>query len=111
MITSDAPGHVIARIRRAAGPNPESSKLTEKERLHLIYMVGAMSQARNMNLADVEEYQSASIRNALIDRGMSADQVAETIRRYERSGDVVAWVNTIATHPDMHTHHWGGCST
>lgn len=106
MITSDAPGNIIERIRRAAGPNPPDSKLTEKERLHLIYRVGAMSQAKTMNLDDVEQYQYTAIRDALVGRGMTADQVEETLRRYHRSGDVVTWIDTIAVHPSLQAHDY-----
>lgn len=106
MITSDAPGNIIERIRRAAGPNPPGSKLTDKERLHLIYMIGAMNQAKSMDLPDVVRHQHASIRSALMIRGMSADQVEETLRRYDRSGDVVAWVNAVALHPDLRAHDY-----
>lgn len=41
MITSPASGAILDRIRRLAGPNPEGSKLTDAERLHLVYLLGA----------------------------------------------------------------------
>lgn len=101
MIVSTAPGHVIQTIRRASGPNPEGSKLTEKERLHLIYMIGAMHQAGVLNLPQVEDDLRLAIRGALTGRGMSADQIADAFRRHRRSGDVVAVVDTIAIHPAL----------
>jgi len=101
VIVSTAPGHVIARIRRASGPNPEGSKLGEKERLHLIYMVGAMHQAGLLRLPEVEGDLRLAIRTALTGRGMTADQVADVFHRYRYTGNVVAVVNAIAVHPDL----------
>lgn len=106
MIVSSAPGHIIQIIRRASGPNPEGSKLTEKERLHLIYMIGAMNQARVLRLPDVEDGYRTQIHTELTGRGMSGDDIAALMRRYRHTGDVVAVVNAIAVHPSFRDHDY-----
>lgn len=106
MIVSAAPGHILDRLRRAAGPHPEDSKLEEKERLHLIYMIGAVHQAGVMGLDAVQADLRATLYGALLERGLTADQVTTALGRHRRGGDVVAVVNAIAVHPDLRAHDY-----
>lgn len=74
MIISDAPGHIIAKLRHLAGPAPAGCRLTHTERLHLIYLLIAMIVAGERS----PEHGYAAreqVRRQLTARGMAMEDV------------------------------------
>jgi hypothetical protein len=100
MITSTASGATLDRIRLHARSNPEGSKLTDGERLHLIYMIGAMNTARQMGADLLESDYRLLIREQLVERGLTADDIAAVFRSHGGSG-MIAVVDAIAVHPSL----------
>jgi len=100
MITSSAPGHVLDKLRRLSGPNPEGSKLDDVERLHLILMIGAMNEYGAAMAVMAETVMKMKIRDALNERGLSNTDIAGAFRDHG-DGGAVAVVDAIAVHPSL----------
>lgn len=100
-ITSPATGAMLDRLRRLAGPNPEGSKLTDVERLHLIFLLGAMQDGLPGCTLDAT---IQLITGPLLERGITADHFGEVIVTMLGEGGprtTVEVVNRIAVHPDL----------
>lgn len=100
MITSDAPGHIIDTMRRLSGPNPKGSKLTEMERLHLIFMIGQMNECGQTGQYMAEAVFTMRIKDALTTLGLSTDDLATVMRKHGENG-AVAVVDAFAVHPNL----------
>lgn len=100
-ITSPATGAMLDRLRRLAGPNPEGSKLTDVERLHLIFLLGAM---QNGIPGYTQDAVIDLITRPLAERGLTADHFGEVLVHMLGEGgpyDVVHLVDFIAVHPAL----------
>lgn len=94
MITSSAPSHIMDQVRRLAGPNPEGSKLTDTERLHLIYLLGAVDTG--------DEQAVVRIIRQLEGRGVTPDDLGGIlIRQLETGPNAVSVADMIAVHPNL----------
>lgn len=101
MITSTAPGHILDRLRRIAGPNPEGSHLTDAERLHLIYLLTVMAAA-------VQNVQEAALGHQAVDmvyrqlraHGMSSEDIT-AVCDLTRNTNPAALADAIAVHPSL----------
>lgn len=99
MITSSAPGPTLDTLRRLSGPNPEGSKLTDAERLHLIFLLGALVGAiKGIRGPDFTTLHD--VRQMLIDRGLSDQDVANVINEHEPLS-AVALADALAVHPSL----------
>lgn len=87
-------------IREASGPNPDASKLGDDERIHLIYMVGAMNQAILNNDREDSSKWTHRIQDALCSRGLKTYHIAEVFSSTDL-GDAIGVVNLIAVHPAL----------
>lgn len=99
MITSNAPGNVLDKLRRISGPNPEGSKLTEVERLHLIWLLSILVGAV-AGYVETSPTTSADVLRMLCDRGISVKDVA-TIVGGGDSLSPIEVADAIAVHPNL----------
>lgn len=96
MFKSDAPGYILDRIKRLAGPNPKGSKLTDAERRHLIYLLGeALGPTETAKPVGTER-----LYNQLRDRGMTDADIAFVLGRYADSS-VSEIADAIAVYPAL----------
>lgn len=99
MITSDAPGHIIEKMRRLSGPNPEGSKLTDVERLHLIFLLGTMMEQELGS-----EFQGLivqSIAGQLMEIGMTQEEILGLFPGGGNKYSAVDVADMIAIHPGI----------
>lgn len=90
----------LHQIRDAAGDNPPGSKLTDDERIHLVYMVAAMNRAiRDGNSGESSRW-THKIQDALCARGLRTYHIAEVFTQADL-GDAVAVANLFAVHPAL----------
>ena len=99
MITSTAPGTILDRLRRTSGPNPRDSKLTDTERLHLIWMFTVLIAAikgkqapDGMTLLDVQ--------HMLYARGLAAGDIAAVLTEHDPANPVDL-TDALAVHPSL----------
>lgn len=99
MITSDASPEAIATIRHMAGPAPDGCRITHTERLHLIWQFTALSAAvkGGTHLAFRAVRQ---IREQLIERGMTSEEIDEVYDRHREDGPVQL-ADAFAVHPSL----------
>lgn len=87
-------------ITESAGPNPDGSKLGDDERIHLIYMVGALNRA----ILDDDQEKSWKwtyrIQDALCARGLKTYHIAEVFSATDL-GDAIGVAGLIAVHPAL----------
>lgn len=98
MITSPAPPHILDKLRRLAGPNPEGSKLTDIERLHLIYQLGAIAKASEEGAVVWAVVQQLHVQ--LNERGLTNTELVAVCDRV--GTDPVLRADAIAVHPSLH---------
>lgn len=99
MITSSAPGHVLEKLKRLAGPNPEGSKLGDVERLHLIFLLGAMiSQEFG---SDVQGWTVRLVAENLKERGMTQAEILGVFPGTGGQYNAVEVADMIAVHPSL----------
>lgn len=99
MINSHAPGHVFDQARRRSGPNPEGSKLTDSERIHLILLLGVMIEQR---LGSDDQGAIARVIVAeLKELGMTEAEVLGMFPGTGQSYSPVNVANMIAVHPSL----------
>lgn len=98
MITSTLPSHLADKIRRLAGPNPEGSKLTDMEHVHLVYQLTALNAAL-MGSTHLAHGTAQQISVQLEERGMSAEEISDVLDRHRF--DPVAQAGAIAVHPSL----------
>ena len=105
MITSPATGAVLDRLRRLSGPNPEGSKLTDVERLHLIFLLGALEQGLP---GCTQDHVLHLIVSPLTQRGLDGDDIgAAFIAELSSDGpaNIVRVVDRLVVHPRLrHTY-------
>ena len=90
----------LYQIRDAAGDNPPGSKLTDDERIHLVYMIAAMNRALRDNDLGQSSYWTHKIQDALCARGLRTYHIAEVFAQADL-GDAVAVADLIAVHPAL----------
>lgn len=98
-ITSSTPGHMLDKLRRWSGPNPEGSKLTDVERLHLISMLGALG-ARELS-DEGQAWTAQLVRDQLAERGMSEAELHRLLLGIKDAASAVALADLIAVHPSL----------
>lgn len=99
MITSPASPQAIATIRHLAGPAPAGSRLTKVERLHLIYLLGAMMDDRYG--PDVKAWTARLVTDQLKELGMSKEDMLELFDDPGANYNAVEVANRIAVHPSL----------
>lgn len=99
MIISTAPGHILDKLRRIAGPNPEGSRLTDTERLHLIWMLTSMVNAMRED-AFVGYGAVRAVKEQLNACGMPDEVISELCHTVPRA-DPIPMANAIAVHPSL----------
>jgi hypothetical protein len=98
VIISDAPGHILDKLRRLSGPSPEGSKISDVERLHLIYLLAAMAEGASTGHV---VYGAASyLRGQLHARGLTDDDIVTVIDEHALLSPVEL-ADAIATHPKL----------
>lgn len=100
MITSTASGPVLDKLRRISGPNPEGSKLTETERLHLIGLIGLVQVSQRIGQREAAKAVLRDVLDQLGERGMTSSDVKDILRDHEDGGPT-AVVNAIAVHSSL----------
>lgn len=99
MITSDAPGPILDRLRRLAGPNPAGSRITDAERLHLIYHLTALRAALQGGTSAA--YGAVrTLREQLESRGMTYAELGDLVEVHP-AADPVLLADLIAVHPSL----------
>lgn len=100
MITSTAPGNILDKLRRISGPNPEGSKLTDTERLHLIGLIGLVQVSQRIGQRDAAKAVLRDVLDQLGERGMVASDIRDILQEHE-GGEAIAVVDAIAVHPSL----------
>ena len=100
MINSGFAIEDLSQIRDAAGDNPLGSKVTDAERIHLVYMIAAMNRAIRDNDLGQSSYWTHKIQDALCARGLKTYHSAEAFSQADL-GDAVAVAHLIAVHPAL----------
>lgn len=99
MITSTAPGSILDTLRRTSGPNPDGSRLTDTERLHLIWLITALIAAikgkRGPEVMTLPDFQ-----DMLYARGLSPGDIAAVLTEHDPS-DPVTLADALAVHPHL----------
>ncbi|MBD3004612.1 hypothetical protein [Streptomyces sp. 5-10] len=91
----------LAMAAAAAGPEPEGSKLTREERLHLIVKIADLREALQSGDLDQETRAREAISAALTERGLRSHHIADTFRDHLTKGSPVTLANAFAVHPRM----------
>lgn len=99
MITSSATGPALDKLRRLSGPNPEGSKLDEVERLHLIFLLGAM--VNDDFGADVRTWVARFTIGQLEERGLSGADLYAIFDDNSPGYSAVDVADMIAVHPAL----------
>jgi hypothetical protein len=101
MINENADPFELDVVDAVAGPEPEGSKLTREERIHLIVMVGNLTSA--ITREDVNEKDRAKIvlSDALTARGLRSHHIADVFSDHIVGGSPVTVANAFAVHPRM----------
>lgn len=102
MIDSGFDIEQLGIVRLAAGPNPDGSKLSGDERIHLIYMVAALYRAQIAEVEKSELLWARKIYTALNTRGMKSYDIAEIFHN-DRERNPTAVANAVAIHPSLKT--------
>jgi hypothetical protein len=91
-------GPIVTRmLGRQAGPNPAGSKLTDNERLRLLFLAITMKDNEGVD-ERAREYFRDLIWTFLADRGMGAVNITGI---FEAAGTVLGAIDTIAVHPKL----------
>jgi hypothetical protein len=105
---SDAPPEIIAKIRHSAGPNPEKSRLTDNERLHLIWMLSALRSALDGSSTHLAWGAVQQLNAQLIGRGLSTEEITAFFEEHKHP-DPVLLADTLAVHPSLENLNPPGC--
>lgn len=99
MITSSAPGSALDKLRRLAGPAPEGCRITDGERLHLIYQFTALAAALQGG-TPLAFRAVRQTREQLMECGLSEQEIDEVYERH-RFSDPVTLADAFAVHPSL----------
>lgn len=100
MIISAAPVETIAKLRHLAGPNPAGSKLTNNERLHLIFLLGAVIDKQQFT-PEVHGWITQYTVNQLSERGLSEEELLAMLDNDDAEFSAVTLADAIAVHPSL----------
>jgi hypothetical protein len=99
VINSGAPPHILDKARRLSGPNPEGSKLSDIERLHLILLLGAMIDQKPGS--DAQVTISRVVVTELKKLGMTETAILGMFPRSGHCYSIVDVADMIAVHPSL----------